>query len=355
MEDTFVRPRMDLLAMTPEKEEAPSKHSLEEGEGTVWSSLKKTIAIITTTSVVLLAMRNTATYHLQHFWGASGNFWQHQWDKILDLFGHDDFNLFVYGPVIVSYIVYWGVGSLFILLDLTSLHTFTKKYKMQPNTNEPLLLREVLKTFVVVSFNQIFIGIPSVVPAYWFLQVRGYDRSPHLPTFHWVLFELVICIIAIEFGFYYAHRLIHHRSLYKHIHKIHHEWQSPIAISALYVHPAEYILATVVPIMLGPIILGSHPATLFLWCALATMNTLNAHCGYHLPFFPSPEAHDYHHLKFNQCYGVLGILDHLHGTNKNFRASVNYPRHQTFLTMTPPRKMFPDVEPDAKAIKGKSC
>ena len=57
----------------------------------------------------------------------------------------------------------------------------------------------------------------------------------------------------------------------------------------------------------------------WLWGALVTMNSINAHSDYHLPFFPSNEAHDFHHLKFNQCFGVLGILDYLHGTDTLFR------------------------------------
>ena len=60
---------------------------------------------------------------------------------------------------------------------------------------------------------------------------------------------------------------------------------------------------------------------MWLWGALVTLNTINAHSDYHLPFFPSNEAHDYHHLKFNQCFGVLGILDYLHGTDTLFRSS----------------------------------
>jgi methylsterol monooxygenase len=51
------------------------------------------------------------------------------------------------------------------------------------------------------------------------------------------------------------------------------------------------------------------------------LSTLNAHSGYHFPLFPSPEAHDFHHLKFTQCYGVLGILDYLHGTDTLFRSN----------------------------------
>lgn len=35
--------------------------------------------------------------HLQRFWGASGDFWQAQWDKILDRFGDDPVTLWVYG------------------------------------------------------------------------------------------------------------------------------------------------------------------------------------------------------------------------------------------------------------------
>lgn len=55
------------------------------------------------------------------------------------------------------------------------------------------------------------------------------------------------------------------------------------------------------------------------FCAVALLGTLNAHSGFHFPLMASPEAHDFHHLKFNQCYGVLGVLDWLHGTDTLFR------------------------------------
>lgn len=105
--------------------------------------------------------------------------------------------------------------------------------------------------------------------------------------------------------------------------------------------------------------MGSHVATAWLWFSLAILSTLNAHSGYHLPFFPSPEAHDFHHLKyvlfahfrrdgaymfcrFNNCFGVLGVLDRFHGTDSNFRTTRQYARHIMMLSLAPAREVFPD-------------
>lgn len=38
--------------------------------------------------------------HLQRFWGASGDFWQAQWDRLLDVIGEDPFTLWAYGRYI---------------------------------------------------------------------------------------------------------------------------------------------------------------------------------------------------------------------------------------------------------------
>ena len=56
-------------------------------------------------------------------------------------------------------------------------------------------------------------------------------------------------------------------------------------------------LSNMLPALIGPVILGSHLVTTTLWYALALVSTTISHCGYHLPFLPSPEFHDYHHLK----------------------------------------------------------
>ncbi|KAG1670634.1 Fatty acid hydroxylase domain-containing protein 2 [Nymphon striatum] len=177
------------------------------------------------------------------------------------------------------------------------------------------------------------------------IQWRGLVIKPEdLPSFPWVLIELVVCVLAEEVVFYYSHRMLHHPRIYKYIHKKHHEWVAPIAITSLYAHPVEHILSNLLPPFVGPFLLGSHVATTWLWYTIAALSTLNAHSGFHFPFFPSPEAHDYHHLKFNQNYGVLGILDRLHGTDVNFRNSPIYDRHIMLLSLVPLKQLYPDKE-----------
>lgn len=38
---------------------------------------------------------------------------------------------------------------------------------------------------------------------------------------------------------YFVHQLLHHRRLYKYVHKVHHNFQAPFGMVAEYAHPIE--------------------------------------------------------------------------------------------------------------------
>ena len=64
----------------------------------------------------------------------------------------------------------------------------------------------------------------------------------------------------------------------------------------------------------------SHPITATLWLCLVIASTMNSHSGYDFGVGADPRGHDWHHEKFNECFGPLGILDWLHGTSSGFTA-----------------------------------
>ncbi|XP_076316041.1 fatty acid hydroxylase domain-containing protein 2-like isoform X2 [Tachypleus tridentatus] len=306
------------------------------------SSVKSGLFILGTALIVFVAFRNTLTWHLQRFWGASGDFWQSQWVKVYQFFDGDEYCMNVWGTFLVTFAVYWGVGGLYTVMDLTGKPAFLLRYKIQENVPYPVKHTQVLRVIKQVLVNQIIMGIPFLIIGHYFMNLRGYSTGKELPTFQWVLLELSVFILVEEVAFYYSHRVLHHPRFYKYIHKQHHEWAAPIAITAIYCHPLEHIFSNVLPPFLGVLFMGSHTATCWLWFTIAILSTLNAHSGYHFPFFPSPEAHDFHHLKFNQNYGVLGVLDRFHGTDTLFRNSVIYDRHIMLLSLVPLKQLYPD-------------
>eukprot|EP00095_Tigriopus_kingsejongensis_P012280 snap_masked-scaffold577_size191314-processed-gene-0.29 protein:Tk12280 transcript:snap_masked-scaffold577_size191314-processed-gene-0.29-mRNA-1 annotation:"AGAP000946-PA" len=277
---------------------------------------------------------------------AIGGLLQSGWDHICSHLGESYLFYHVGGSIVLVNGIFFLFGGLFVLMDLTGRPSFVQKYKIQPNAR-PAWNREKMWTLMrTVLLNQFVIGSAFMLASgHLHLYLHGHPPDlSRLPALFEVVFQLIVFTLVEELLFFYSHWFLHHRSIYKFVHKQHHEWTAPIAYEAVYAHPVEHLMSNLIPASVGPLLCNAHVLTTLAFFALITFVTVCHHSGYHLPLMPSPQAHDYHHMQFNQNYGALGILDWLHGTDQEFRKSIAYHRHHTLWTWESASQLHPELK-----------
>ena len=147
---------------------------------------------------------------------------------------------------------------------------------------------------------------------------RGGSISASLPSVMEVLVDITVCVFANETIFYFSHRLLHNRKLFRLIHRKHHLFRQVRPVSSEYAHPLENLI-NIIAMYAGLVIMGSSFFTWGLWVALRIYETNDGHSGYE--HIDSASRHAFHHqYPHKGCYGTaIGFWDRVLGTDQNWR------------------------------------
>lgn len=143
---------------------------------------------------------------------------------------------------------------------------------------------------------------------------------PH--TFYGIICRYTCSVCIIEGWFYYVHRLLHHPYFYKY-HRDHHVFIQSNTLASLYCSPVEMVLLNLFSIILPFRLFTFSTPEMIGISVLIALNVIKGHATFHLlKPFPSwvPLVwyqnwdHDDHHRLMNYNFGLLSVLDRIHGT-----------------------------------------
>jgi 4-alpha-methyl-delta7-sterol-4alpha-methyl oxidase len=230
--------------------------------------------------------------------------------------GRSNFFLYAVMPTLVVTAAYASGSVLCWILDaLPSL----RKYKIQPKVHPPAEWWHCIRH---ILFHKLTSEIPLTFASYPLFVWLGVSKDLPLPGAWTVVGTLAASFVIEDAWHYFAHRTLHIRWLYKHVHGIHHRYTTPFGVAANYAHPVETIFTgfgTVLPMLL----FRPHLFTLLVWVVVRQWQAISVHVGYEFPWRPSrylpilggARFHDHHHRRPKCNYAPTFIwLDYLLGT-----------------------------------------
>eukprot|EP01059_Diplonema_ambulator_P019972 TRINITY_DN33655_c0_g1_i1.p1 TRINITY_DN33655_c0_g1~~TRINITY_DN33655_c0_g1_i1.p1 ORF type:complete len:286 (+),score=72.97 TRINITY_DN33655_c0_g1_i1:56-913(+) len=236
-------------------------------------------------------------------------FWLHKyWGQLLEHFGQHNFVMLV-----------TAIGFSLVAPQLVG-YTLIDLFHLEPWYQFKIQKRDVpFKDHVKAWKRLATVALETVPQVYLLSMLPGPEMTdPELiPSVPVVAFQVAICAILWEIPFYLSHRLLHIPALYRHIHKVHHEYETPISTMGVYAHWIEHQIL-VGPVVCTPYFMGFHMFVSVVWYFVGFTGIMGFHSGYTFPWHKMGQKHklhDLHHELNTGNFGFFGGIDYLLGTH----------------------------------------
>ncbi|KAL1409766.1 c-5 sterol desaturase [Vanrija albida] len=198
-----------------------------------------------------------------------------------------------------------GLIVYFIFCSLSYFFLYDRRLEHHPRFLKNQVRQEIMSSLLAGPT----IGVLTVP---WFLgEVRGKSvLYENIDDYGWgyFVFSAVWFLVCTDFLIYWIHRLEHHPSIYKYIHKPHHKWIVPTPYAALAFHPLDGY-AQSLPYHVFVFVFPMHRLLYLGMFAFVQFWTIFIHDGDMISggwaekFINSPAHHTLHHIYFTCNYG----------------------------------------------------
>jgi sterol desaturase/sphingolipid hydroxylase (fatty acid hydroxylase superfamily) len=212
---------------------------------------------------------------------------------------------------------------LFLLMYVWKKREFFKFKIQQKFPENKHIIREIGYSFLSIA---IFSIVGTIV---FLLRKQGHTKiyshfSDHSVAYF--IFSVIAFIVIHDTYFYWTHRLMHWKKIYRYVHRVHHQSTDPTPWAAFAFHPLEALIEIgILPIMV--FLIPLHHYAILVWVIYQSGMNLLGHLGFEL--YPSgfvsgtiskwnntSTHHNMHHRFVNCNYGLyFNFWDRILGTN----------------------------------------
>ncbi|CUS12236.1 unnamed protein product [Tuber aestivum] len=250
------------------------------------------------------------------------------------------------------FLITWifGIIIYFVFSSLSYFLIFDKDTFKHPKFLKNQIRQEMAQTMCSLPVMAVFTA------PFFLAEVRGYSKlyaDVELYGKWYLWFQFPLFLMFTDFWIYLIHRGLHHKSIYKTIHKPHHKWIMPTPFASHAFHPVDGFSQSI-PYHVFPFIFPLHKFAYIGLFIFINVWTIMIHDGEYVansPIVNGAACHTMHHLYFNYNYGQYTTLwDRLLGSYRKPNMELFY--KETKMGKDEWEKQVKEMEKVVKEVEG---